>query len=144
LGDAIRNGRAEIFIPSEVDLRGVKGDELVRMFGTSTGSYAVPLPSFQNNQLTCMRLNGSDMVPILADGPNFSVVNVESVNHYGGLNVLYSGGQVKFQTIAVVPFSQDRLFLNNWGLPAVGIGPRDNVLVPGNRTPGIELIGNPD
>jgi hypothetical protein len=144
LGEAIRSGEAQIFIPSPSQLQGATPNSLARLFRTSTGSYAVPLPSIQNNRFTSPRLFDSDDTPILADAPKFELTVIENANHFGGLNVLYSGGCVKFQTSAIAPLWNDHLFLNSQGQPAAGLGPHDTVLAPGDRPAAVKLIGTPD
>lgn len=137
LGEAIRRGQAEIFVPTQLQVSTTSPSGLHELFATSTGSYAVPLPSIQNNRYTCPRLFDAEVFPILADAPNLNVAGVESQNHYGGLLVTYSDGSVKFQTSAITPIWEDRIFLNVLGRPEAGRGEHDSVLVPGNRTPGI-------
>jgi hypothetical protein len=142
LGEAIRNGSAEIFIPSSIQIRSVRGDSLASLFRTSTGSYSVPLPSIQpNGEYRCPNLFESDQIPIMADAPNYDVADNKSLNHFNGLNVLYSDGQVKFQTVSIAPRWNDRLFVNDLGEPAAGRGVHDAVLVTGEMTPGIDLMG---
>lgn len=142
-GEAVRNGQAQIFIPTEMQLRELNGEALARLFRTTTGSYGVPLPFVQEGEYNYLRLVGSDEKPILADGPNFNVVGIASTNHYGGQNVLLAGGCVKFLTSARLPQWDDHLYLNVLGTPAAGRGPHDTVLVAGDRTPGIEPISLP-
>jgi hypothetical protein len=142
LGEAIRNGSAEIFIPDSIQIRNVRGDSLVSLFRTSTGSYSVPLPQLMaNGEVRSPNLFYSNFIPIMADGPSYNPAGIESLNHFGGLNVLYSSGQVEFQTVPVAPHWNDRLFVNEEGRPAAGRGIHDAVLVTGDMTPGINLVG---
>ena len=87
IGEAIRRGEAEIFVPTELQVTARPSVIDSRSCSRrSTGSYAVPLPSIQNNRYTCPRLfDAADIVPILADAPNLNVAGIESPNHYGGL-----------------------------------------------------------
>jgi hypothetical protein len=140
LGEAIKRGQAEIFIPSEVQVSSAARHQLASLFATSTGSFAVPLPSIQNNRVTCPCLFDTEAFPILADGPNLNVAAIESQNHFGGLLVTYSNGCVKFQTTAVAPPTEDRIFVNDLGRPEAGRGVHDSVLVPGDRTPGVDTF----
>lgn len=141
LGEAIRRGEAEIFIPTELQVTASARDRLAELFANSTGSYAVPLRSFRNGQYTCPRLfDAAEVVPIFADGPNLNVAGIESPNHYGGLLVTYSDGSIRFQTTAVALPSEDRLFLNRQGKVGYGLGENDSVLVPGDHTPGITAV----
>ena len=144
LGEAIRQGQAEIFIPSDVQVSNAQRTQLASLFATSTGSYAVPLPFVQNDQWKCPRLSDADVFPIMADAPNLNVAGIESQNHYGGLLVTYSDGCVKFQTTAITPVWKDRIYVNVLGRPEAGRGQHDSVLVPGDHTPGYVAIGKPD
>src|SRR5262245_61847731 len=141
LGEAIRRGEADVFIPTELQATAGARERLAELFARSTGSYAVPLPSIQNNRYTSPRLfDAADVVPIFADAPNLSVAGIESQNHYGGLLVTYSDGSIKFQTTAVALPWEDRIFLNNQGKVEAGWGAHDTVLVPGDRTPGYAAV----
>jgi hypothetical protein len=144
LGEAVRRGEAEIFIPSDVQVSNAQRTQLASLFATSTGSYAVPLPFVQNNQWKCPQLSDTDVFPILADAPNLSVANIESQNHFGGLLVTYSDGSVKFQTAAITPHWNDRIYVNLAGKPAAGLDKHDSVLVPGDHMPEIIPIGRPN
>jgi hypothetical protein len=98
----------------------------------------LPLGYVQNGQYIDPPLLASNMVPMMSDGPDFTLANlpssqVPSTHHRGGLNVLLSGGCVKFQAAFTVPQSDDHLFTNVIGFPAAGRGPHDTVLVPGDR-----------
>ena len=141
IGDLIRRGEAEIFIPTELQVTAAARDRLAELFARSTGSYAVPLPSIQNNRYTSPRLfDAADVVPIFADAPNLNVAGIESPNHYGGLVVTYSDGTVRFQTTAVAHPWDDRIFLNRQGRAEAGFGEHDSVLVPGDHTPGFAAV----
>jgi hypothetical protein len=142
IGDLIRRGEAEIFIPTELQVTAAARDRLADLFAKwSTGSYAVPLPSIQNNQYTCPRLfDAADIFPIFADAPNLNVAGIQSPNHYGGLLVTYSDGSVRFQTTAVALPGQDKIFVNKQDRAEAGLGADDSVLVPGDHTPGFAAV----
>lgn len=141
LGEAVRRGEAEVYIPREVQIRAGQGDSLAQLFRTSTGSYAVPLPSICNNRYAPQRLYDTEEFPIFADAPNFNLTGIESPNHYGGVLITYSRGCVKFQPTAVEPRWQDPIYINVLGQPEAGRGEHDSVLVSGDRTPGLAAIG---
>jgi hypothetical protein len=71
---------------------------------------------------------GNDVIPILSDVPR-------PVNHRGGYNVLFIGGNVRFCTSPNVGVDGDDIFLNQASQVAAGLNRMDSVLAPGHTPP---------
>ena len=138
LAEQVRSG--EVRIPRIDKVRMVPGSQPAQLCRMASGSYAVRLGYVDQNQYHWIRDDGSDREPLMSDEPDFQVAGIRSANHDGhGQNVLYFSGRVAFETSSTVRGGQDHIFLNALGMPAAGRGPRDVVLVSGDKTPGVEL-----
>ena len=136
----VRRGEASIQIPLIFNLKSINEPLPANLCRIASGSYALRLGYVDKNRYHWIRHNGSDYEPLIADEPDFTLSELISANHDGyGQNVLYLSGRVEFQTTSVVPGRNDHIFLNWLGRPAAGRGPRDAVLVSGDRTPGVDI-----
>lgn len=70
----------------------------------------------------------ADLLPILSDRP-------QPMNHRGGHNVLYIGGNVRFCTTPHVGYNGDHIFLNQADAIAAGKHRLDTVLGEGHTSP---------
>ncbi len=128
--------------PNRSDLERLYRNDLERFNRTVRavgGSYGYSLGHINaQGQLEGPRRDQGDNHPLLADkGPRTVGTGAQgnSPNHGGrGQNVLFSGGNVSFQTNRKTPDGDD-IYLNNHGLPRAGISSSDRVLGAGDDHP---------
>jgi hypothetical protein len=111
-----------------------------QLYETLGGCYGYHLGyEDENGQFMAIRRTMDGNIPIMADRPprereTPAWQSLNSPNHYGlGQNVLYLGGHVRFERRRMI--GEDDIFLNAGRRLAVGHGPRDAVLGPGEARP---------
>jgi hypothetical protein len=144
LAERIQKGEARIQLPRRVSEGVIVGPTMAQLCGMASGSYAVRIGYVDADQYYWIRYDRSERTPLMSDAPDFQMAGARSGNHGGhGQNVLFSDGHVDFLASSTLPGSGDNMFLNFLGFPAAGRGPNDVVLVSGERTPGVEFVGQP-
>ena len=102
------------------------------------GSYAYPLGYRDGDRLVGLHRYEHDGQPLMADAPSRSDTCFpdNSENHgRRGQNVLYVGGNVRWQSTRAVGPGGDDIFLNQNNEVAAGLSRDDVVLGPGDACP---------
>ncbi len=136
--------RVVVHIPNFAQLDAIPDNQLPEVRRLMGGTYAYRIGYVQGNRYRPIPYTGNNLSPMLADAPSIDASGVKIDNHGGyGQNVLYEGGNVRYQHDWTVPGRNDHLFLNAAGMPAAGRGPRDAVLSRSEATPGLVPISMP-
>ncbi len=112
-----------------------EGEELERVQASLGGSYSMSLGYEQDNCFQGLRNRGRDHFALVSDVPDPGAADFRSLNHAGGRNVLFGGGNVRFMVVPVATAGTDHFFLNAAGQIGPGLNPDDSVIPPAGRLP---------
>ncbi len=142
LADEVFQGRTVLRIPTRQELRQLSREALTELRQHMSGSYAYQFGYLDSDgSYLPMPFVGRSDVPILADRPNLSASGMESSNHGGcGQNIFSQDGSSRFLSTCESDECVGHPFLNDDGRHAAGKSERDNVLGRSDATPAGSVI----
>ncbi len=145
LAERLAEEQRSFHVPSLAETllsKGMLNEELRR---TSSGSYGYQPGYVKGIYYMPMKNQQHSQVPVVADAPSLATNHYLSDNHGGGVvNTLFQNGTVLTLTSPQVPCSNDWLYFNDEGQPAVGTQWNDAVVLPSGATPGVGIRPMPE
>ena len=125
---------APVHIPSIAQLNIAEGDQLEYLKRNMSGHFGYSMGYGDGQKYQPLSNSGLTNTVLVADMPSVNKPGRRSINHGSwGQNCLFGDGRVEF--IKGDSIGEDAIFVNDYGIVAPGISPRDSVIAPSHLSP---------
>ena len=123
-----------VHIPSIAQLNKAEGDQLEYLKRNMSGHFGYSMGYSDGKKYQPLTNSGLTNTVLVADMPSVNKPGRRSINHGSwGQNCLFGDGRVEF--IKGDSVGEDAIFVNDYGMVAPGISPRDSVIAPSHLSP---------